>query len=136
SEMNITSARLANQRLSGAGFARPEDAVSWLGAIQAQDFPGAKWALALRMDHPSESAIDAAFAAGTILRTHVLRPTWHFVAPADIRWMLALSKSRVSAAMGSYTRRFELDATIFRRSQRAITRALRGGVRLTRQELK
>src|SRR5262249_21956329 len=134
--MNITSARLANQRLSGTGFARPEDVVSWLGAVQAQDYLAAKSALALRMDRASESMIDPAFAAGTILRTDVLRPTWHFLAPADIRWMLALSKSRVSAAMASYTRRLEIDATIFRRSQRAIARALRGGVRLTRQELK
>jgi hypothetical protein len=133
---NITSARLANQRLSGTGFARPEDVVSWLGAVQAQDYPGAKWALALRMNRASESMIDSAFAAGTILRTHVLRPTWHFVTPADIRWMLALSKPRVSAAMASYNRRLELDATVFRRSQRAIARALRGGVQLTRQELK
>jgi Winged helix DNA-binding domain len=133
---NITSARLANQRLSGTGFARPEDVVSWLGAVQAQDYPGAKWALALRMNRASESMIDSAFAAGTILRTHVLRPTWHFVAPADIRWMLALSKSRISAMMAPYNRRLELDATVFRRSRRAIARALRGGVPLTRPELK
>src|SRR5215831_4164210 len=128
--MDITSARLANQRLSGTGFARPEDVVSWLGAVQAQDYPGAKWALALRMDRASESMIDSAVAAGTILRTHVLRPTWHFVTPADIRWMLALSKPRISAAMVPYNRRLELDATVFRRSQRAIARALRGGVQL------
>jgi hypothetical protein len=134
--MSITSARLANQRLSGTGFARPEDVVSWLGAVQAQDYPGAKWALALRMNRASASMIDSAFAAGTILRTHVLRPTWHFVAPADIRWMLALSKSRISVAMAPYNRRLELDATVFRRSRRAIARALRGGVQLTRQELK
>jgi len=134
--MNITSARLCNQRLSGAGFATPEDVVSWLGAVQAQEYAGAKWALALRMRRASQPMIDATFAAGTILRTHVLRPTWHFVAPADIRWMLALSKPRVSAAMASYNRRLELDATVFRRSQRAIVRALRGGVQLTRQELK
>jgi hypothetical protein len=134
--IDITSARLANQRLSGTGFTRPEEVVSWLGAVQAQDYPAAKWALALRMNRASESTIDSAFAAGTILRTHVLRPTWHFVSPADIRWMLALSKTRVSAAMASYTRRFELDATVFRRSQRAIAQALRGGVPLTRQELK
>jgi hypothetical protein len=134
--MNITSARLANQGLSGTGFGRPEDVVSWLGAVQAQDYPGAKWSLAMRMDRASESMIDSAFAAGTILRTHVLRPTWHFVAPSDIRWMLALSKQRVSAAMASYNRRLELDATVFRRSQRAIARSLRGGAQLTRRELK
>jgi hypothetical protein len=134
--MNLTSARLANQRLSGTGFVKPDEVVSWLGAVQAQDYPGAKWSLALRMNRASESMIDSAFAAGTILRTHVLRATWHFVTPADIRWMLALSTSRISAAMAPYNRRLELDETVFRRSRRAIVQALRGGVQLTRQELK
>ena len=108
----------------------------WLGAVQAQDYAGAKWALGLRMQRPRDADIEAAFSDGTILRTHVMRPTWHFVAPEDIRWMLALTAPRVSAAMAPYNRRLELDATVFRRSQRAMVRALRGGRQLTRQELK
>ena len=108
----------------------------WLGAVQAQVYGDAKWALGLRMQRSADAQIEAAFSEGRILRTHVMRPTWHFVAPADIRWMLALTAPRVSAAMAPYNRRLELDATVFRRSQRAIVRALSGGHQLTRQELK
>ena len=108
----------------------------WLGAVQAQVYGDAKWALGLRMQRSADAQIEAAFSEGRILRTHVMRPTWHFVTPADIRWMLALTAPRVSAAMAPYNRRLELDATVFRRSQRAIVRALSGGHQLTRQELK
>lgn len=134
--LDIVRIRLRNQRLSGGVFTTPEDIVSWLGAVQAQDYPGAKWALALRMRRGADAAIERAFTAGTILRTHVLRPTWHFVTPADIRWMLALTGPRVSAAMAPYNRRLELDAAVFRRSNKTIARALRDGAQLTRQELK
>ena len=65
-----------------------------------------------------------------------MRPTWHFVAPGDIRWMLALAAPRVSTRMALYNRRLELDAATFRRSEKAMVRALRGGAQLTRQELK
>ena len=134
--LSITGSRLRNQRLSGAGFSKPEDVVSWLGAVQAQEYADAKWALALRMRRATETGIERAFAEGRILRTHVMRPTWHFVTPGDIRWMLALTGPRVSAAMAPYNRRLELDSRVFRRSQRAIVKALRGGTHLTRQELK
>jgi hypothetical protein len=132
----ITSARLRRQRLIAGHFSQPEDVVSWQGAVQAQEYEDAKWALALRMRRADEPGIERAFADGRILRTHVLRPTWHFVAPADIRWMLALTGPAVSRRMAPYNRRLELDATVFRRSEKTIARALAGGARLTRQELK
>ena len=115
--------------------------VKWLGAVQAQDYPGAKWALALRMRRgtlsiTSGAAIERAFADGRILRTHVMRPTWHFVAREDIRWMLALTAPQVRVRMAPYNRRLELDAAVFRRSTGAIATALRDGAQLTRQELK
>jgi hypothetical protein len=134
--LDITRRRLANQRLSGGQFSKPEDVVRWLGAVQAQEYGEAKWALALRMGRASNAGIERAIGEGRILRTHVLRPTWHFVAPADIRWMLALTGPRITAAMASYNRRLELDAAVFRRSQKAVVRALSGGSQLTRQELK
>ena len=132
----IAHARLANQRLAGTGFTRPGDVVRWLGAVQAQDYLGARWALALRMRRGTDAAIERAFAAGEILRTHVMRPTWHFVAPDDIRWMLNLTAPRVRAAMSSYDRKLGLDAAVIRRSDKAIAAALAGGTHLTRQELK
>jgi hypothetical protein len=134
--MNVAYARLHNQRLSSAQLAKPADVVSWLGAVQAQEYPGAKWALALRMRRPTDSGVERAFTAGEILRTHVLRPTWHFVAPADIRWMLALTAPRVRVATATYDRRLGIDAAVIKRSNKAIARALKGGRQLTRQELK
>ena len=134
--MYIINDRLRNQRLTGTPLASAADVVSWLGAVQAQEYGDAKWSLALRARHTSDEDIERAFTSGTILRTHVLRPTWHFVSPADIRWMLALTGPRISRAMGTYHRRFELDATVFRKSEKAIAGALRGGAQLTRQELK
>ena len=72
-------------------FQGPDDVIRRLGAVQAQDYAGAKWALAMRMQGAGEAELDRALSAGVILRTHVLRPTWHFVTPADIRWMLKLT---------------------------------------------
>jgi hypothetical protein len=134
--VDVTQLRLQHQRLTAAGFATPEAVVAWLGAVQAQEYPGAKWGLALRMRRPTNAAIERAFADGRILRTHVMRPTWHFVTPDDIRWMLALTAPQVKARMAPYNRRLELDAAVFRRSTKAIAKALRDGSQLTRQELK
>src|SRR6188768_2841166 len=107
--MRLADARLHNQRLSSSGLTKPADVVAWLGAVQAQDYAGAKWALALRMERATDADIDQAFAAGAILRTHVMRPTWHFVSPADIRWMLALTAPRVHAVSDYYYRKAGLD---------------------------
>lgn len=132
----IAHARLCTQRLASAPLTRAQDVVRWLGAVQAQDYSSAKWALALRMCDPTSAAIDRAFAAGRILRTHVMRPTWHFVTPADIRWMLELTAPRVRAATAHYDGQLGLDARTIARSNKAIAAALRGGRQLTRQELK
>ena len=110
--------------------------MSWLGAVQSQDYFGAKWALASRMRRATSAGIERAFAEGRILRTHVMRPTWHFVTPADIRWILALTAPRLRAATAPSDRRLGLDARVIARSNRAIAAALRGGRQLTRQELR
>jgi len=128
--------RLRNQRLHGAGFGTAAQAVDWLGAVQSQDFAGAKWALALRMKAGAREAdIDAAFDRGDILRTHVLRPTWHFVLPKDIRWMLELSAPHINKAMSYYDRKLGLSEAVYKRTNAVIARALRGGVFKTREEL-
>jgi hypothetical protein len=107
-----------------------------MGAVQAQDYPGAKWALGQRMLAATDETIEKAFAAGQILRTHIMRPTWHFVAPADIRWLLALTSPRVNAATASYYRKSGLDNAVLARSNKALASALRGGNQLTREELR
>src|SRR5688572_2222261 len=93
----IRQRRLAQQRLSQHPLATPDEVVAWLGAVQAQDYLGAKWSLGLRMQQATDDVIERAFTEGAILRTHVMRPTWHFVTPADIRWLLELTAPRVNA---------------------------------------
>jgi hypothetical protein len=134
--VDVVRERLANQFLTTPGLDTAAEVVRALGAVQAQDYAGATWALSLRSRDTPDAEIERAFGAGEILRTHVLRPTWHFVAPEDIRWMLALTGPRVSAAMAYYNRRLELTPAVFRRSHAAIANALRGGKQLTRLELR
>ncbi len=131
----ISRLRLVNQRLAGNPCTNPAEIVRWLGAVQAQDFSGAKWALGLRVEHATDASIEQAFNAGAILRTHVLRPTWHFVAPQDIRWLLALTAPRVHAASAYMYRRHGMDDALFARSGAAIVQALQGNRSLTRAEL-
>ncbi|HEX3251105.1 MAG TPA: winged helix DNA-binding domain-containing protein [Pyrinomonadaceae bacterium] len=108
----------------------------WLGAVQAQDFNAAKWAVALRMRDATHAAIEEAFNAGHIIRTHLLRPTWHFVAPEDVRWLLQLTAPQVNRRCGPNYRKYELDDAVFKRSNKVLTGALRGGKHLTRAILK
>lgn len=72
-------------------FSQANQVVGWLGAVQSQDYAGAKWSLAQSMRSTGDAALEDEFARGAILRTHMLRPTWHFVLPEDIRWMQALT---------------------------------------------
>ncbi len=108
----------------------------WFGAVQSQDFEAAKWALALRLRSVTNAAIVDAFNRGTILRTHVMRPTWHFVAREDIRWLLDLTAPRVNLKCGSGYRMFELDDAVFKRSHKVLERALKDGKHLSRSELR
>jgi len=134
-DLNIAHHRLRNQRLTGPPFEKPEQVVKWLTAVQSQDYAGAKWAIAQRVKETADDEIDALFNDGKILRTHVMRPTWHFVMPADIRWMLKVTAPRVNAVSAYYYRKLELDDALFRRSNTAIAKALRGGKQLTRSEI-
>ena len=132
---DIIKLRLQNQQLAGTSFVKPEEVVGWLGAVQSQDYAGAKWALANRLKKPVEAEIDKAVDDGKILRTHVLRPTWHFVLPDDIRWMMELTEPRITAFGAKYFRDLKLDKTVLKRSNRVIVRALEKGKHLTKKEL-
>ena len=127
--------RLAGQYLTTPGLKTAADVVRMLGAVQAQDYAGAKWAVAQRTVRATDADVERELATGSILRTHVLRPTWHFVAAEDIRWMLALTAPRVTAAMTYHNRQHELTPAVFRRSNAALAMALSGGRHLTRSEL-
>ena len=134
--MNIALQRLAGTFLTRNPWSTARGVVHALGAVQAQDYEGAKWALSMRTTGLSDESIEREFADGRILRTHVLRPTWHFVDPEDIRWMLALTGPNVVKRMATYDRQLEISEADFRRSNAALTKALRDGAHLTRAELK
>src|SRR5512146_3079591 len=128
---NIPFYRLHNQRLLQTEFTNPADVIQWMGAVQAPDFAGAKWAIGLRTNGLTEADVDRALADGSILRTHVMRPTWHFVTPTDIRWMLALTAPRVRALLAYNDRQLELDRAIVKKSNDVLTKTLQGGKQLT-----
>ena len=134
-KIDIVAQRLVNQKLVRSKLREPVEIVSWLGAVQSQDYAGAKWALNLRAPDLTDADVDRAFDEGAILRTHVLRPTWHFVAPADIRWMLALTGPRIQSRSIPYHRKLGLDNAVFARSRRVLERSLGGGKHLTRAAL-
>jgi hypothetical protein len=133
---DVLRQRLHNQKLSSSELENPADVVRWLGAVQAQDYGAAKWALALRMRNGTHAQVEEAFNKGRILRTHLLRPTWHFVAPEDIRWLLELTAPQINRRCDGTYRKYELDTTVFKRSHKVLTNALRSGKHLTRTVLK
>jgi hypothetical protein len=117
----IATERFRRHRLLRPGPADAADVVGWFGAVQAQDYRATRWALALRMRGSTPPAdIDAAFAAGEILRTHVMRPTWHFVARGDIRWLLELTAPRVHQALAFGRKYYELSDALQRRAASVI----------------
>ena len=132
---DIARIRFHNQQIAQTKFEKPEEVVAWLGAMQGQEYAMAKWGIAQRMQEITDSEIDQAFAKGTILRTHLLRPTWHLVTPADIRWLLALTGPRVQAVNAYMYRKLEMDNAFFKRSNAALVKALQGGKQLTRVEI-
>jgi winged helix DNA-binding protein len=133
--LDILRQRLHNQLLSQTKFTQPGQVVAWLGAVQSQDYAGAKWAISQRTNGLTEAKIEHSFANGEILRTHVLRPTWHFVTPQDIRWMLALTAPRVLALLSFLDRQLGVDQSLIKQTNTILAKALEGGKQSTRAEL-
>ena len=134
-ENDVIKMRLQNQHLSNQRLISTVDIVRTLGAVQAQDYAGAKWSLAARSAGITEEEIDKSFDAGEILRTHVLRPTWHFVLPDDICWMLELTEPRITAFSAKYFRDVGLDNAIFKKTNRVIVKALEKEDFLTKKQI-
>ena len=131
----LSRLRLAAQQLIAPPETTPHDIVARLGAVQSQDWFGGTWGIGMRGRGIDLAAVERAMHDGAILRTHVLRPTWHFVAPADIRWMIALTGPRVMAGMGGRHRQLEIDEATIRRARTVLERVLAGGRTLTRGEI-
>jgi Winged helix DNA-binding domain len=134
--VDVADLRLQNQRITRPLQRGVGHLVAWFGAVQAQEYGPAKWGLALRLQRETtDAALERAIDQGRILRTHILRPTWHFVSSADIRWMLDLTAPEVHRRMSNYDSQLGLDARVMTRATGIIERALGDGRCLTRQEL-
>ena len=132
---DIGRLRLINQHLAAPQEATPAQLVRWMGCIQAQDYAMAKWAVGCRLPGATDAGIEKDFNEGKILRTHVLRPTWHFVCPEDIRWMLKFNAPRVRALSRPYHRQLGIDAAVLKKSKTILIRVLGEHGQLTRPKL-
>ena len=132
---HLATQRIYNQQIYNPQFSEPEAVVKHMVAMQAQDYAGAKWAIALRMPDTREGVIEQAITDGKILRTHLLRPTWHFVSPQDIRWLLTLTAPRIHAINMPFYRKFGFTDALFSRTNELLAKALQGNRQLSRPEV-
>jgi hypothetical protein len=127
--------RVQTLRLAGRTYPSPEAVVDGLLGVQSENHGQASWAVAARTPGLTEPAFARCFDEGAILRTHVLRPTWHYVRPADIRWLLELTAPRIRRSRVQLQRELQLEDTVLERARAAIVDALAGGGHLTREAL-
>ena len=135
--MKIPNIRLQNQQLLNPLFRKPKELVSWMGAMQAQNYPMVKWAVGMRLKSATIQTVEKALRDGEILRTHVMRPTWHLVAAEDIRWMLKLSAQRIKSANDSFAKGWDLEITdeLYMKSYNLLEQILAGYKSLTKLEI-
>lgn len=131
----IAHNRMLNQQIVNSSITTPKELLNHMGAMQAQEFNQAKWAVGQRLPNYTEKQVEESFNRGEILRTHLMRPTWHFVSPEDIYWLVGLSSKQIKSAMKARNRQLELTEEVFKTSQEVIIKALEGNRHLTRDEL-
>ena len=112
--------RLINQQITATKFKKSAEIVSWMGAMQAQDFSMAKWAIGVRLPGSSEKIIDDAVNKGEIIRTHLSRPTWHFVTKEDARWMIELTAPHIKSSLNSRHKSLGFTQSIIKKSFKII----------------
>lgn len=134
---DIAALRLKNQQLTSTGFVSVKQLVGWMGAIQAQDYNQAKWAIGVRMPHLTEDQIEDAYNKGEIIRTHLMRPTWHFVTADDLYWMLELTSPQIKSVLNSRHRELGITELLINNSYLVIEEAINKSEQqaMTREEL-
>jgi len=133
--VDIPYLRLYNQQIIGSKFRTPKEIVGWMGAMQAQDFSMSKWAVGVRLAGATDQTIASAIDNGEIMRTHLMRPTWHLTSSDDIYWMLELTTPQIKGVMKFRDKVLELDPAIYEKTNFIIGNALQGGKHLSREEL-
>ncbi len=133
--LEIANIRLFNQQIYTQQYKNVVELVEWMGAIQAQDFLMAKWAIGLRIKNNTEQIIEEAFNNGEIIRTHIMRPTWHIVSAHDLTWMMSLTSQRIlNSAKGRQTE-LELTDEILIKCTKIVEKSLSIETNLTRSEI-
>ena len=133
--MNIAAKRLQSQRITSQKCDTPEQVVRWMGAIQAQDYGQAVWAIALRMKQPSLAAVEQAIANRTILATWPMRGTIHFIPAEDAKWMIETVAHKKAMRPSWHQKLLGIDTTILNKAEKVVVSALQGGNRLSRPQL-
>jgi hypothetical protein len=133
--VDIPYLRLYNQQIIGSKFRTPKEIVGWMGAMQAQDFGMSKWAVGVRLPGATDQTIASAIDNGEIIRTHLMRPTWHLTSSDDIYWMLELTTPQIKGVMKFRDKVLELDPAIYEKTNIIIMNALQGSKHLSREEL-
>jgi hypothetical protein len=132
---DIANIRLINQQIEQSKCETPKEVVDWMGAMQAQDYAMAKWAIGVRFPEATDRLVETALDKGEIIRTHMLRPTWHFITADDIYWMLALRAAHIKAAIRPRAIQLGLTEDVIAKSNQIMEKVLRGGKNLTREEI-
>jgi hypothetical protein len=133
--LEIAKRRLISQQIAGTKLKTAVEMVEHLCAVQGQEYDQTKWGLGLRLPHLRNTDIENDFNRGSILRTHLLRPTWHFIANQDIRWILELTSKRVHEANTYMYRKLDLDSKTFNLCNEILINILQGEKELTREEI-
>ncbi|MDR1416910.1 MAG: winged helix DNA-binding domain-containing protein [Prevotellaceae bacterium] len=134
---NIVALRLRNHLLAAHELKTPREAVAWMGAMQAQDYGMVKWAIGARLPESTSQQVEDALNRGEIIRTHIMRPTWHIVAVEDVHWLMQLTAPRIKPILEGYDKRTTgLSASVILKATDVMLRALQGGNHLTRTALR
>jgi hypothetical protein len=131
----ISALRSVNQFITDTRFITAKEVAGWMGALQAQDYPMSKWAFGVRLKNSTEFDVNNEIDSGDIIRTHLLRPTWHFTSSDDVYWILKLSASHIKASLKFRDKQLGLTETIFRKCHSVFETVLRDKNHLTREEL-
>ncbi len=132
---DISNFRLINQQIADSKFNKIKDIVGWMGALQAQDYTMVKWAIGSRLPGTCDAEIETAVKKADIIRTHILRPTWHFVSADDIYWMLELSSPQINSVTKTRDKDLGITESILKKSNLLFEKLLSGGKELTRKEI-
>jgi hypothetical protein len=131
----IANIRLHNQQITGTKFKTVKEIVGWMGAMQAQDYAMSKWSVGVRLPNSTDLQIEEAIDKAEIIRTHLMRPTWHLVSADDIYWMLDLTAPQIKPILNSRNKELELSEAIYTKCNNLIEKALASEKHLTRDEL-